>query len=137
MTPAETRRLQEAYRREYRSLLQYVRGASPYASVADRAVLNGVQRIASEEGEEIEVFGTRLEDLNVPLPYLGSFPVAFTDLNFVSVRHLLPKLIAEQKRDLGLLEAEAPAYQDAAARAGVQRLVEVHRRHLQELESLG
>lgn len=137
MTPADARLLEQIYRQEYRSLLQYIREASPYASAADRALLDGVLRIAGEESAALEDFGRRLEEYRITLPYLGSFPVAFTDLNFVTIRHLLPKLVAEQKRDIARLEAVLPAFADVVARAAVQALVDVHRFHLQELESLG
>jgi len=137
MTPANVLRLQHVYRREYRSLLQYVREASPYAALADRPVRDGVMRIAKEEATAIEAFGEWLEEHRLSLPYLGSFPVGFTDLNFVGIRHLLPKLIAEQKRDLQVLEADVSSFADVVARAAVQRLVDVHQRHLKELESLG
>ena len=131
MSPIEAQRLQEVYRREYRSLLQYIREASPYAAGPDRLLRDAVLRIAKEEATALESFGAVLETLRVSLPYLGSFPVAFTDLNFVTIRHLIPKLIAEQKRDIAKLEAEVPF-----AQAAIRTLIEVHTRHLKELESL-
>lgn len=137
MNAVEVHRIQEVSRREYRSLLQYAREASPFASGADRLVRDAVMRIAKEESTALESFGEVLESLRVTLPYLGSFPIGFTDLNFVTIRHLLPKLVAEQSRDLVKLEAEAMALSDVIARAAVQRLAELHRRHLKELESLG
>jgi hypothetical protein len=137
MSPDESHRMQEIYRREYRSLLQYVREASPYTSRADRSLRDSVMRIANEESSSLESFGEVLESLRVSIPYLGSFPVGFTDLNFVTIRHLLPKLVAEQKRDLVTIEAEIPACAGAIAHAAVQRLADLHRRHLIELEALG
>jgi hypothetical protein len=137
MTPADERRLQETYRREYRSLLQYVREASPYANAADRPLRDAVLRIATDEGDALTRFGDVLEDSRITLPYLGSFPVAFTDLNFVTIRHLLPKLVAEQKQDIAWLESQVPACEDVTARAAIQRLVDLHKTHSKELESLG
>jgi hypothetical protein len=136
MSPVDSRRLQELFRRESRSLLQYALGASPYAAGDDRKVREDVKRIAQEEGEALERLGEFLVESRITLPYLGSFPVAFTDLNFVHIRHLLPKLIDEQKRDLSALEADLAAAADPAARSEIDRLVELHRRHLKELESL-
>lgn len=138
MIPAsDARRLQDAYRHEYRTLLQYSREAAPYASVADRPLRDGILRIAKEEAAELDAFGERLEMHRVALPPLGSFPVAFTDLNFTTVRHFLPKLIGEQKRDIARLQSDAALCDDLVARAAIQRLMEVHQRHLKELESLG
>src|SRR5437870_5381129 len=122
MSPADAPRLQDVYRREYRSLLQYVREASPYASGADRSIREAVFRIANEEAAALEAFGTGLESLRIALPYLGSFPAGFMDLNFVTIRHLLPRLIVEQKQDLAKLEAEIPAVIDVVGRAAVQQL---------------
>jgi len=136
MISADERRLQETYRREDRSLLQYAREASLYTPVADRPLRDAMLRIAGEESAALESFGETLDRRRVPLPYLGSFPMQFTDLNFVAIRYFVPKLIAEQKQDLAKLEADVPALADAPARAAVQDLVEIHKRHLKELESL-
>ena len=136
MSPVESRRLEELFRRESRSLLQYALGAAPYAAGDDRKVREDVKRIAQEEGEALGCFGEFLAESRITLPYLGSFPVAFTDLNFVHIRHLLPKLIEEQRRDLAALEADLAAVTDPAAQSEVDRLIELHRRHLKELESL-
>jgi hypothetical protein len=133
---SDVRRLQDAYRREQRSLLQYTREAAPYAGPADRPLRDGILRIANEESVDLDAFGKRMEAHRVPIPYLGSFPVAFTDLNFTTARHFLPKLIGEQKRDILRLEADVPLCSDAVSQAMIQRLVEVHQRHLKELESL-
>ena len=137
MTPAEMQLLQDAYRRECRSLLQYVREASPYTSAADRPIRDRILHLADDELEHLEAFAERLESHRVPVPHLGSFPVAFTDLNFVAVRHLVPKLLVEQKADVAKLEADAAACTDVVAKAAIEALVGVHRGHLKELESLG
>jgi rubrerythrin len=136
MTPAEIRLLQDAYRRECRSLLQYVREAAPYTSVADRPVRDRILHLAADESKHLDALAERLEVHRIPLPNLGSFPAAFTDLNFVTVRHLLPKLVAEQKADVARLEADAAACTDVVAKAAIEALVGVHRGHLKELESL-
>ena len=137
MSRTDAERLQEVFRREYRSLLQYAREASPYAAGPDRKLLDEVLRVAAEESDALAGFGDFLAGRHVPAPYLGSFPMAFTDLNFVGIRFLLPKLAAEQKQDLAKLETDAAAQSDPAARTAVQRLVDLHRRHLTELEALG
>ncbi|MDB5310022.1 MAG: hypothetical protein JWO38_4224 [Gemmataceae bacterium] len=137
MSPADAHRLQDVFRRESRSLLQYVRGAAPYASGTDRKLLDAVQRVATEETAAIETLGEFLGARRVPLPYLGSFPVAFTDLNFVGIRYLIPKIIAEQKQDLAALEVDVGVLTDPDAGSAVRQLVDAHQRHLAELEQLG
>lgn len=136
MSPADKERLRELYRRESRSLLQYVLGASPYAAGTDRKLLDEVTRIGNEESDTIRELHDFLASHRVTPPHLGAFPVAFMDLNFVSIRFLLPKLITEQRRDLTALEADHAETTDPAGRELVQRLVELHRRHLKELEGL-
>jgi hypothetical protein len=137
MSPADEARVQEVFRRESRSLLQYARDAALYAAGADRKLRDDVIRVAGEEAAAIRGFGEFLAANRVVLPYLGSYPVVFTDLNFVSVRFMLPKLVEEQKRDLAALEADAATLTDPAAQSTVLHLAELHRRHLAELESLG
>jgi len=136
MTPADIGLLQEAYRRERRSLLQYVREAAPYATAADRPLRDRILQLSDDESKHLDAFAERLDAHRVPLPHLGSFNVAFTDLNFVTVRHLLPKLIAELKSDLTKLEVDAAACSDVVAKAAIEGLAGVHRQHLKELESL-
>lgn len=136
MSRDDQRRLQELVRRESRSLLQYVRGASPYAAGDDRKIRDDVMRIAEEESLALDRFSEFLADSRVTPPQLGSFPIVFTDLNFVRIRHLVPKLIAEQRRDITSIEADRGAVADATAGAEIERMIELHRRHLKELESL-
>ncbi len=136
MTSADTEQLQDVFRRESRSLLQYARESSPYASGDDRRVLAEVQRVATEETTALADFGGFLADRRVPLPYLSAFPMVFTDLNFVTVRYLLPKLVAEQKLDLAQLETAAGSLTDPPSQAAVRGLVDLHHRHLKELEKL-
>jgi hypothetical protein len=134
MSPADAARLQAAYRRESRSMLQYAREAALYAG-PDQKLLDTVMRIAIEERDAIDGFAAVLDSRRVPLPFPGSYPVAFTDLNFVAVRSLLPRLIAEQRADLAALEADAASLANGEAKAAVGSLAELHRRHLTEMES--
>ena len=137
MSPADAQRVQDVFRRESRSLVQYVRGAALYAAGTDRKLLDGVNRVADEGAAAIGALGEFLDRSRVTPPPLGSFPAVFTDLNFVAVRFLLPRLVAEQRRDLAALEADRAATANPAAAAEVGKLVELHRRHLAELEALG
>lgn len=137
MTPTDAALLQGLYRKEHRSLLQYARDASPYAAGADRKVLDAVLRVAGEEADALDAFANFIDDARVPLPYSGSYPVAFTDLNFVTIRSLLPRLVVSQRADLAALESARDRLADLAARAAVQTLVDLHRRHLGELEGFG
>ncbi|HJZ59399.1 MAG TPA: hypothetical protein VKE74_30925 [Gemmataceae bacterium] len=135
MSPAAADRLQGIYPREARSLLQYVREASLYAG-PDRDLLAVVNRVADESAADLRTFAEFLEANRIPLPPAGSFPMRYTDLNFVAVRSVLPKLVAELRQQAAALEADLAAITDPGAKAAVQALVDSHRKHLGELESL-
>lgn len=128
-------RIQELFRRENRSFLQYVRQASPWASHADKALLDKLNQMADEELVALEVLAQWMESRNVPLPYLGAFATTFSSFNFVDIRKLLKPLIQEQKGELAELETDSRAL-DGDARKQVETLVEMNRRHLTEMESL-
>src|SRR6478735_2737986 len=83
-------RLLEAYRRERLSFMQYVRQATPYAGPADRPLLERVRELAAAEAAGLDGFAEYLDDARVPVPFLGAFPTAFTNYNFVAIRKLLP-----------------------------------------------
>ncbi|MBX9623781.1 MAG: hypothetical protein K2X82_08195, partial [Gemmataceae bacterium] len=97
MSPADEHRLREAYRRESRSLLPYAGQAELYADPADRKALDAVRRIAAEDAGQLRAFADRLAQLRVTPPHLGAFPMGYTDLNFVAVRSLLPRLVADRR----------------------------------------
>jgi hypothetical protein len=136
MSPVDATRLQAIYPREARSLLQYVREASLYAG-ADRDLLAAVNRIADESAAALQAFAGYLGSQRVPLPPAGSFPMVYTDLNFVAVRSVLPKLVAELRQQVAALEADRAALADPAAEAAVQSLIDSHRKHLGELSEVG
>src|SRR5262249_42901820 len=69
-------------------------------------------------------------------PYLGPFPMAFTNLNFVSLDHLLPVLAEHQQRALAELDREIAAVTDPEARAVLERLREVKQEHPPALQTL-
>ena len=136
MTPADEQRVREAYRREGRSLLPYAGAAELYAGGADRKLLGAVQRVAAEEADALQEFADALAGWRVAPPHLGAFPVAFTDLNFVAVRWMLPKLVADRRRAAADLAADAAAVADPAAKAGLAHLAALADRHRTELEAV-
>ncbi|HYH65773.1 MAG TPA: hypothetical protein VD866_13835 [Urbifossiella sp.] len=129
MTPADAARLQDVYRREGVSLLRYARFAAPYAAGADRKRRDDLFRAAEEAAASLEALGAVLEAARVPLPSTGPFPVVFTDLNCVAVRYLQKKVCADRAAAATALEADQTALVDPAARAAVQPLLDLARRH--------
>jgi hypothetical protein len=135
MSPADASRLQGIYRRESRSLLHYVRQAAPWAG-PDKELLATVNRIADEATVALEAFAAVFDANRITPPEAGSFPMAYTDLNFVAVRWLVPKLVAELTAAAGAVERDAGAIADPAAREALRRLADLHRKHLAELAGL-
>jgi hypothetical protein len=72
----------------------------------------------------------------VSLPYLGSYPMAFTTMNYISLEHLLPLLADYESRAVADLVRDVASLDDPEARAEVQKLVDMRRRHLQALTAL-
>jgi tRNA isopentenyl-2-thiomethyl-A-37 hydroxylase MiaE len=129
-------RIQDLFLRENRSFLQYVRNACPWASDADKPLVNKLNRLADEELAALEVLANWMDEHNIPLPYLGAFATRFSSFNYVDVRKLLKPLFVEQRKELADLEANAKML-DGEARKQIDALVELNRKHLAEMEALG
>jgi hypothetical protein len=129
MTPADAVHLQNVYRRESVSLLRYARFAAPYAAGADRKRRDDLFRATDEAAAALDTLRALLDADRVPLPPTGAFPVVFTDLNCVALRYLLSKVAADRAAAVASLEADLDALADPAARAAVQPLLDLARRH--------
>jgi tRNA isopentenyl-2-thiomethyl-A-37 hydroxylase MiaE len=129
-------RLRELFRRENRSFLQYVNQASPWASAADHALVDKLGQMCAEELEALDALAVWMDAHSVSLPYLGSFPTNFTNFNFVAIRGLLKPLVAEQRKELADLEADANAVADPEAKKLLERLVGLNRKHLRDFEQM-
>ncbi len=128
--------LQEIVRRESRSFLQYVRESYPWTTPEERDALDKLQNLIDEELQAAGALGRFLYQNHAGLPYLGTYPSCFTSLSFVSLDHLLPMLVDEQRRAAAQLEIDLHKLTDAEARAQVQKTLDMKRRHLTTLESL-
>jgi hypothetical protein len=133
MSPADAARLQDAYRRESRSLLIYARGAAPHAAGDDRKLRDDLFHAADETRAALDVLAAFLDANRVPVPMPAAFPVVFTDLNCVAVRYLLPKVVADRAAAATALDADLAAVSDPAARAALQPLLDLARAHASAL----
>jgi hypothetical protein len=136
MDAATVRRLENAFRRETRSFLQYVRDAFPWTTAGELATLAKLQGLI---GEELEAAGTIAEFLarhRQGLPPVGTYPMNFTSLNFVSLDHLLPILLREERKSLADRERDFAEEQDSEAQTILRNIVNLKRRHLQTLEEM-
>jgi hypothetical protein len=128
--------LQDVLRRESLSLLQYIRDAFPWTAVGEEEAWGQLRQLVDEDAAAITSLGHFLSRHKVPLPYVGQFPVDFTSINFVALDWVVPRLAEAQRREVATLEAEVPRAADPAARAALQELLEVKKRHLKLLEGL-
>ena len=128
--------LQQAFRRESLSMLRYVGEAFPWTTAGGDAALRRLREIEAEDRAATADLGRFLFRRHIPPSYIGSFPGAFTTINFLSLEYLLPRLIESQRKAVADLEHDLAAATDADAQAEVEKLVAVKREHLSELEGL-
>jgi len=129
-------RLQEVLRRESRSFLQYVSDSFPWTTPEETDALAQLRKLIDEERAAIALFAKYLARQHIPLPYLGPYPVAFTNLNFVSLDHLLPLLADWERQAILDLEHDLQSFADANCRREMQKLLETKQQHLKTLEAL-
>jgi hypothetical protein len=136
MDARTVRVLQDLVRRESRSLLQYVSDAFPWTTREERAALGELQAIVEEERKgAADAVALLLAHHQTP-PYLGSYPMDFTTINYVSLDHLLPLLLENERRGIAALEGDFNAVADPEARALVESVIAKKRDHLSRLEKL-
>lgn len=129
--------LQEIVRREGRSVLSYVGDAYPWTTAQNSAALTKLRHLVAEERTAVAELGRFLARHRLPMVYLGSYPSSFTTINFVALEYLRPRLVAFEGQSIADLERDLERLTNPEARAEVSRLLQVKRRHLTELESLG
>ena len=125
----------EIYRRENRSFLQYVSEAVPWGSENDRHLIDRVFLLAQSERQMMEQLAKFLDSHYLPLPNLGAYPTRFTAFNFAAIRKLFPRLIHDQREGLQALE-KAQANRPGSPLPVMNRIIELKRRHLLELEKM-
>jgi hypothetical protein len=134
--PQSVDRLQAIVRRESLSMLMYIGQAYPWTTVQQEGSLAELKRIVDAEREAIAALGQYLTRHRVPVPSANSYPSSFTTLNFLSLQHILPRLIAQQRGSIVALEIDLPAIQDTNARAELTQLLQLKEKHLREMELL-
>jgi rubrerythrin len=128
--------LQDIVRRESRSLLQYVADAFPWTTEEERGVLATLRQLIDEERQAAGDLARFMTRRRLELPYIGAYPAEFTTINYVLLDHLLPLLADEERRAVAALEKGLDALRDPDARARVQNVLDMKRRHLQTLDKL-
>ena len=110
------------------------RSRGPTPTATPRCV--GCARSRPRTGRRRADLGRFLFRRHIPPSFTGSFPAAFTTINFLSLEHLLPRLVDTQRQAVADLERDAAAVTDADAKAELEKLLAVKRLHLSELEGL-
>jgi hypothetical protein len=128
--------LQTILRRESRSLFQYVREAYPWTTANARATLVELDRLIDEEAAATASLGRFLLKHHIPLPYLGAYPSHFTNVNYIGLDFLMPKLVEQQREAIAALGHDLNALSDEESRKQVLPILEMKRRHLKKLEEL-
>ncbi len=128
--------LQDILRRESRSALLYADEAYPWTTVSEETALTSLRQLIAAERDAVTRLGQFLVRQRIPLPYLPPFPASFTTINFLALDYLLPRLIEHERQLIAELERDLHALKDAGARAEVEMLLAVKRRHLPQLEAL-
>src|SRR5688572_15666874 len=99
-------RLRDLFRRENRTLLQYARESSPWAADKDQHRVDRVRELAEAEFAGLEELARFLEKQHVTLPYLGAYPMLFTNYNFMDIAKLMPMIRADQRRTVAAIESD-------------------------------
>ncbi len=128
--------LQDIVRRESRSLLQYVRDAFPWTSAREQEALAQLQTLIEEELKSTAELSHFLTRHRSGPPYLGPYPMSFANINYVSLDHLLPLLVENERRAIADRERDLSRITDPAASAQVERIISMKQRHLKALEAL-
>jgi hypothetical protein len=128
--------LQEIVGRESRSLLMYMGDAFPWTTSHGEKTRNALLAIVKAEGAAIAALGRYLVRRRVTPPPLTSYPSHFTTHNFVGLDFLLRQLVEAQRSSIRDLESDLGKITDAEAKAQAQKLLDIKRRHLSELEAL-
>jgi hypothetical protein len=128
--------LQDIVRRESRSLLQYVSESFPWTTRDEVAALAKLQALIKEEREAASALGRFLLKKRLTPPYLGAYPMGFTTINYVSLEHLMPRLIEHQTAQIRRLESDRQQVTDADARGLLDNLLAMKERHLTVLEEM-
>src|SRR5262245_28804211 len=128
--------LEEIIRRESRSLLQYVSEAFPWTTPEERETLVQVEKVIAEERQGAAALARLLQRHHLPPPFIGPYPMEFANINYVTLDHLLPLLVVQQRRAIGDLERDLTCLLDEEARTEVKKVLEMKRRHLAVLEKM-
>lgn len=121
--------------RESYSALQYLSDAWPWSAAERQAAMDRLRAMIAAERKANKGIGDWLGKHRIP-PGKGAFPEEFTEINYVAVDHLLPRLATYQRRGIEALQKDLAQLADEEPRLLAQHALDLKRRHLEELEQL-
>ncbi|GBD37140.1 hypothetical protein HRbin36_02270 [bacterium HR36] len=127
--------LNRIFAREKVSYLQYLKDAWIWTDADGRAVWKEISRVIDEEQRMLQ----RLAELIVRRKGIlatAVFDERFTESHYVSLAHLMPRLVAYQRWLIQELEKDVRQLEDPEALALAKEMLEMKRRHLTALENL-
>jgi hypothetical protein len=127
--------LSEIFRRESRGLLYYVPEAMPWTPSEEKAACDQLALMIDKERKALAALVQLLQRRRIPLPYVGSLP-DYTGVNFCTLDHLLRLLVEQERKNSAALEGDLGQLTDPEEMAVAGHLLEVKRRHVEELERI-
>ena len=119
-----------------RSLLQFVGEASPWSPASAVGACEAVARLIDKQKSGVSRMVELLNRRGYPIEF-GMYPVAFTDLHFLSLKSLLPRVILSQETLVAELdEAIYTCVDDPEAEALFGEVLFSERAGTEELKSL-
>lgn len=118
------------------SLLQYVSESSPFTTTDTREAFTQILALAEEERDAVSKLTRWLQKKHLRLIIGGSYPAHFTQLNFITIDYLVPRLIEDDARHQAEIERTLTAVTDEEVRTLIQAYLEMKRRHLHTLQDL-
>ena len=119
-----------------RTLLQYVSDSSVWTQNREDAAYTQIVTLAREERDATAGFLRHLQKQHLRSPGLGAYPSHFTSTNFVAVSYLVPKLIAENVKEIDATKRLLAGMKDETIRVQTERYLAMKERHLAMLREL-
>ncbi|MCA9100770.1 MAG: hypothetical protein KDA63_06465 [Planctomycetales bacterium] len=136
MTQAAANTLNRLLLIEYRSLPMFVAETSPWRGPGAEKAAETIENITLDQREYTARLVQMIQQLG-DRPEFGSYPIAFTDMQMLSVDYLLIELVQRQRRIVPAVEACVAALETGtAARALAEEILGSEKAHLEALEEL-
>ncbi len=121
---------------ELRSLPQYLVSTAFWADHDDEKAVQTVVRIAEDQRTMANRISQLIEKREGAV-VVGEFPMEYTDLHFLALDYLIKRLIAAQRRDIGVIRRSIEQLEDdEEARELAEEILGCEQAHLEALEEL-